>query len=409
MALHPPQRPRQRPALTTFLRWARSRRYPADALAARAGVHEPGRHIPTERELLGGRRHSRTLTQRQTAQLLGVSSRQYEAWERGQVRVPPQIVPILAVILGLDAADTGRLHRLSQGRDPAAALTEPGPEVVPHIRRRQADLYPHPVYYVTLSWRILYANPAFYMLWPFMPRDLADPASHTWWLVSHPQARAWMVRWERDWAGGLFGQIWAAYLDYPQSAALAAIVSQVAAEPGLRRVWAGREEWRPHADQDIRELAHPRWGRTRVAISLDEPVGLRAEGIRRVHMDPESVWAEQKSASLFVNLISGSDVSGFYGSTMHARWCTPFSGADFGRHRAMCHRLRQSGKSPCEPRSLLNRRLEESPERDAEAGRDPDQPVEGGGVSGALDPRDRFRIHPYALGQGLLREAAAEA
>ncbi|GAB2607636.1 hypothetical protein GCM10027168_45550 [Streptomyces capparidis] len=228
----------------------------------------------------------RGLTQQNMAQLLGVSSRQYQNWERGTSPIPRDTVRSIAIVLGMHADEFTLLSRLTLGHDPEPVTALPGAEQVHWLWQCMVHGLPYPAYISDFSWNQLVVNRAFHEAMPWAAPGSERPESNAMRLaLFHPMAPAHMCDWEQEWARPMFDQLWSAYQLHRENRELAALAAQVSQAPHLRRVWTRRAR-RPtvHQDTDIRLLRHPLWGRIRVGILAAAPS--RAPGCRFVALLP---------------------------------------------------------------------------------------------------------------------------
>jgi MmyB-like transcription regulator ligand binding domain/Helix-turn-helix domain len=291
--------PRRAAALRRLLDDARNSRRIADAWQA---AHE-ARIIDLPYSTFDSpwKKRSPTVTQNDMALLLGISERQYGDYERGDASIRAHRLGAIATVLGLTGHQRDRLFTL--------ALPPPAHPLTPATRRALGRFWPaftadppYPTYCVTMGWRLLEANKAFWDAWSELTRDLNSPQASIYYLAFHSQARRRMLNWETDWGSRLFSQIWIAYQAYPDNPDLAAAVAEVAGTPQWRNIWLRRNERTAitHPDQDRRWLDHPTWGRAEVTIGsvLPETMvhdmlagDIRVPPLRIVQMRPISALA----------------------------------------------------------------------------------------------------------------------
>jgi hypothetical protein len=226
------------------------------------------------------------LTQLDAARLLGdFTPRSYIRWEREGTQVPAAVLPGMTVVLGMNAGQRRRLHRLTfPGRqDPHRGLPQEEQAELAWWRDRLACLR-YPAFLVDTAMRHVGANTSLYDLLPEARGERSVAR-----LVLGPEAGKALLHWGPDWAVPVFSVAWRLYIACPWSFTLYSLMCDVAAEERLSEVWRARESGFPVA-VGSRVVDHPVMGRTAGTVLVCDPLHPPAAGFRVVAFRPEG-WS----------------------------------------------------------------------------------------------------------------------
>ncbi|MFJ3212767.1 helix-turn-helix transcriptional regulator [Streptomyces flaveolus] len=246
-------RNRPQPTVTRILRQARQRIDP--------------RSIPEAVEAFGPRGR-RGLTQREVAQLLGVSPKWYRNLELGKPLVYSKgLLEKVRRILALDEDEWEAVWQLTQRGSSAIA---PGPpasrRVLPPAVQRFLDVQPWPVYICDHRWDLVAHNRSAAHDFPWM----LDKANVMVWALTHVEARTRLVEWETDWAPALMARLQLQAELRKGDPGLQAVIRTVEADAVARRLWGSQSiPVVPHFSvTHRRRMLFPRRGNEPFTVSL---------------------------------------------------------------------------------------------------------------------------------------------
>jgi transcriptional regulator with XRE-family HTH domain len=216
-------RNRPQPTVTRILRQARQRIDP--------------RSIPEAVEAFGPR-GQRGLTQREVAQLLGVSPKWYRNLELGKPLVYSKgLLEKVRRILALDDDEWEAVWQLTQRGSSTAVPSPPASRrVLPPAIQRFLDVQPWPVYICDHRWDLVAHNKAAAHDFPWM----LDKTNVMVWALTHVEARTQLVEWDTDWAPALMARLQLEAELRKDDPGLQAVIRTVEADAVARRLWGSQ-------------------------------------------------------------------------------------------------------------------------------------------------------------------------
>ncbi|MDT0615197.1 MmyB family transcriptional regulator [Streptomyces lancefieldiae] len=214
-------RDRPQPTLTRILRRARQRVDP--------------RRFPEVIEVLGPRSRN-GLTQAEVAQLLSVSPKWYRNLELGKpLTYSKSLMERVRRILDLSEDEWGAVWQLTQGRTPSDERRPPASRrMPPPAVRRFIDTQPWPAYICDHRWDLIAYNKAVARDFPWV----LDGTNVMMWALTHPEARTFLVDWEKAWAPALMAKLQLQAEVIGADAGLQSIIRAVEADAVARRLWS---------------------------------------------------------------------------------------------------------------------------------------------------------------------------
>lgn len=200
-----------------------------------------------------GARRRTGLTQRDVAELTGVTEGWYGKLERGVLdHVGDEFLERIVRVLGLDSAQRAHLWLEANGCEPpplphsdASSIDPVGAAIV------HSQIYP--AYTYTHSWDVRVFNEAAARDYPWMMHGINVMI----WALTFPEARLQLIDWEETWAKPMASQLRLAHKANPDDARLSQVCDHIRqADPVARRI----------LDDDVTTVAHPDGDRRRLYL-----------------------------------------------------------------------------------------------------------------------------------------------
>ncbi|QFR96066.1 MmyB family transcriptional regulator [Streptomyces tsukubensis] len=280
-------------SLTEFLKRCRSQRRPEEAWRAACEIGLASQLFPEAWE--GSHRTktgaSRGLTQEQMAFLLRYSSRQWANFERGEARIPQDLLDKICIVLGMNSQERWLLYRLVLQRDPLPYSMPHEPKDVDPMWETLVRLQPFPCYIADSSWNSLVVNRSYRETFPSTGSShLGDNIAR--WVLLEEEAEEYLYDWRDSWAKPLLMQVRSAFHLDPDNQNLRDLVRDCADSSRMRTLWAWQNMHDVvHSDGEVRAIIHPKSGITEVKILAATPFHLHHLGYRFVAIVPTHLAA----------------------------------------------------------------------------------------------------------------------
>ncbi|GHE11467.1 helix-turn-helix domain-containing protein [Streptomyces alanosinicus] len=200
-----------------------------------------------------GSRRRKGLTQRDVAELAGVTEGWYGKLERGKLdHVGEEFLESIVRVLGLDDAQRAHLWLEANGCEPPprphadANTIDPVVSAIVHGLR-------WPAYTFDRCWDIRVFNTAAARDYPWMLHGINVMI----WALCYPEARLQLIDWEETWAKPMASQLRLAHKANPDDARLNDVCNHIrAADPVAQRI----------LDEDVTTVTHPDGDRRRLYL-----------------------------------------------------------------------------------------------------------------------------------------------
>jgi transcriptional regulator with XRE-family HTH domain len=184
---------------------------------------------------LFGVRSAPGITQEETARLVGVSRRWYNALESGRpANYSDAFLQAIRRILKLTAEEWRIVYRVTRGGTPAEDSASPLTGLLPDAVR---DLVEHSqtwaLYLSDHRWDVLAYNAKTLDMFPWMMYGLNVME----WALTWPEARAQLIDWQEEWALPMIAQLRVHAEQYRNDERLQTVIDTVRSDSTARALW----------------------------------------------------------------------------------------------------------------------------------------------------------------------------
>lgn len=200
-----------------------------------------------------GSRHRKGLTQRDVAELSGVTEGWYGRLERGKLdQVGDEFLERIVRVLDLDSAQRAHLWLEANGCEPPP-LQYSDPSTIDPVVAAIVHSFTYPAYTFDHCWDIRVFNQAAARDYPWMLHGINVMI----WALCYPEARLQLIDWEETWAKPMASQLRHAHKANPDDARLNEVCNHIRqADPVARRI----------LDEDVTTVIHPDGDRRRLYL-----------------------------------------------------------------------------------------------------------------------------------------------